>query len=179
MQIVEAVKKFDEKTLQEILELRKSSLPESWQKLESEKEIPEWYREAMDDPKYIMFLLREKEKSIGYLMAIPQNEAVEELKDVDPQMKEDEERYYVEIVHILPTFRGEKGFLKLVFAFLDEIGKKGLNKVSLHARVSNGTSAVVQRLFSGQITEARRIENWKYYGGEEPTDYIEGTYVKK
>lgn len=176
---VEAVRKFDEKTWREILKLRQDSLPESWRSLPSEAEIPEWYREAMDDPKYIMLILREAKKAIGYLMATPQNEAVEELKEADPLMREDEGRYYVEIIHILPDYRKANGSVKLIFAFLDELAKKGLNRTSMHVRVNNGMSAVVQKLFAGQLTEIRRIENWKYYGGHEPTDYIEGTYIKK
>ncbi len=60
---------------------------------------------------------------------------------------------------------------------IEESMARGCNKVSMHSRVDNGLSQVIQRYYKDMVTLVRRIENWKYYNGTEPTDYIEGTYT--
>lgn len=40
----------------------------------------------------------------------------------------------------------------------------------MKGRVSNGLSRIIQDHM--KIVEIRQIDTWKYYGHEEPTDYI-------
>jgi hypothetical protein len=54
---------------------------------------------------------------------------------------------------------------------IDECKKRVVDKISFHARVSNGLSSWIQRFF--KVTELRRIDPWKYNNYDEPADYIE------
>ena len=107
--------------------------------------------------------MKENEKSIGVLSVQPQHDAVKELIPHDPLVEDDPSRYYVDIMFILPEHRRE-GFLMLLNKAFEEGSKKGIYKFSMHARVSNGLSRTVQKLFN--VTKVRRIENWHYMGGE-------------
>jgi hypothetical protein len=62
--------------------------------------------------KNICIVLRDGEKRVGFLLAIPHNDAVGELKGDDEFMEQDPKTYHIENVAILPGYRGEKGFVK-------------------------------------------------------------------
>ena len=173
MQFAEVITRFDEQILQEIILIGRLSFPSDWQ----EEDDEQYNREMMKDTNNIFILLKEDAKIIGYLLALPQSKAVEELKADDPFMQEDRQRYYVETMSILPEFRKGRGFLRMLSRLIEESMRRGCNKVSMHARVNNGLSQVMQKYYKDMVTLVRRIENWKYYNGAEPTDYIEGTYT--
>lgn len=63
---------------------------------------------------------------------------------------------------------------------LDAVGgeaiKRGLCKFAYHARISTGLSRALRKVYGDMLTQFRRIENWPFYNGEEPTEYIEMTY---
>ena len=88
-------------------------------------------------------------------------------------MTPDSARYYIETIAILPEYRGKNGFSLILKALGQELGQRGLHDISLHARVANSFSAIVQKKI--KVTKIRRVENWKYCNNEEPVDYIEGT----
>jgi len=139
----------------------------------------DYIREKLEDAKNINIILKDDGMVVGYLLAVPHNDALAELKDADSVLREDAARYYVELVEILSGRRRGIGLLKLLFRIVEEAEKRfGVNKFSMHARVNTGLSRVVQKYFGNMITSVRRIEHWKYYCGEEPVDYIEGTYKK-
>jgi hypothetical protein len=101
--------------------------------------------------------------------------AKKRLKDDDPSMSEDTTRFYIESVAIIPEYRGMKmGFLKMIRVFIKELERKGILKISMHARVSNNLSAIIQKIL--KVTPKRTIENWEYYNKEESTDYIEAEF---
>jgi len=52
----------------------------------------------------------------------------------------------------------------------EELRKRGIFTISMKGRVSNGLSRIIQDHM--KIVEIRQIDTWKYYGHEEPTDYI-------
>ena len=72
---------------------------------------------------------------------------------------------------ILPEFRRKNGLSLLLGKLIDECKKKGIDKIAMHARVSNGLSATIQKHF--KVVAVRRIDNWKYYNYAESADYIE------
>jgi len=137
------------------------------------KNMEEYYRECLEDPANINVVMYDGDELIGYIVAIPHNVACEALKDDDPEMKQDSERLYVDTIQTLPGKRTPFGILKLLYAMVEEAGKRGINRFSMHARTTNGLSRMIQRVFE-TARVLRTIENWYGYG--EPFDYIEGTY---
>ena len=123
--------------------------------------------------------LYEGNEVVGYLLAVPHNKVYEELKADDPAMKQDAERFYIETIAVAPEHRNGRGSFKMILAMIEEAGRRGCNKFSMHTRVDNGLSRTVQKYFGEMITEVRRIENWPYYYNGEPTEYMLGTYEKK
>lgn len=172
MQIAEVTNSFNEDILREVLLIDKMAFPVEWQMEDAEQ----YYREKIKDKNNITILLKEDDKIIGYLLALPQNLAVQELKEDDPLMQEDNGRYYVESVSVLQANRNGRGLLKMLTKLIEESKQRGCYRVSMHARVNNGLSQMIQKYYRHMVTKVRRIENWKYYNGQEPTDYIEGTY---
>lgn len=163
----EVVQGLEENILNEIILVNRASFPPGWVYSDAGK----YYRSMLSKKDSIHIILKYKGKTIGYLLAIPHNGAVAELKNVDPKMEKDPMKYYIETTGILPEYRGKKGFSEMLERLIDECKKRGITKISLHARVTNGLSAIMQRKF--KVTEVRRIEQWRYYNFEEPTDYIE------
>lgn len=179
---IEIVSAFDEAVYQGILDVKKRSMPADWEY----DDAAEYYKEALENPRNISIALRKGKEMLGYLLAVPHNDIYEDedVREADPGFSPDPERYYIETMEIAPelqkTLSGGKLFFKMLHILFDEAEKRfGVNKFSMHARVSAGMSEAVRRYFGDMITAVRRIENWRFYKGQEPTDYMEGTYVKK
>ena len=166
----------DQNTLKDILSIIRASFPAGWEY----DDAGEYYTRMLKEKSSIHIFLKAGEageKRAGYLHAIPHNAAVAELKDDDPLTRAEEGHagtYYIEIVGILPEYRGKNGFSILLEALKKELQKKGITKISIHARVSNNLSMAVQRKL--KAAKVRRIENWAYYNRLEPTDYIEAEW---
>jgi hypothetical protein len=60
-------------------------------------------------------MLSDNEKNVGFLFAIPHNDAVVELKDHDPLMKKDSGAYYIKNVAILPAHRKKGPLVKCLW----------------------------------------------------------------
>lgn len=173
MQTEEIIYGYDPSVFAEILEIDRASFEKQYE------DVEEYYKEAMKNKNNINVVLKDGGKAVGYLLAIPHNEALSDLKDIDVEMKEDDLRFYVETIAVHPEYRVGGGAFKMIFAMIQEAGKRGINKFSMHVRVEGGLSASVQKCFGKMITTVRRIENWPYYENREPTDYVEGTYSLK
>lgn len=170
MLTAEVLRGFDENILTDILLINRESFPTGWTYSDAE----EYYTEMLKNENNIHIILKCSEKRIGYLLAIPHDDAVRELKNDDPFMEGDTLRYYVEVVAILQNFRGKKGFSEILKKLREELKGRGIYKISMHARVSNNFNKIIQK--NMKITQIRRIQRWKYYNYEEPTDYIEATF---
>lgn len=170
MQTGEIISEYNSQILADILNIDKESFEKQYD------DVEEYYKEALENKDNINVILRDGEKVVGYLLAIPHNDAVEDLKSADPEFKEDKERLYVETIAVHPEYRIGGGAFKMIFTMIEEAGKRGINKFSMHVRVKGGLSAAVQKCFGKMITKVNRIENWPYYENGEPTDYVEGTY---
>ncbi len=166
----EAVEGPDEKIASDIVLINRHSYPEGWEYPGAE----EYYRQMLMNQKNICIMLIDDEKRVGFLLAIPHNDAVGELKDDDEFMEQGPKTYYIENAAILPDYRGEKGFSQMLGVLRQELRKRGIFTISLHARVSNNLSKNIQK--SMKIIKVRRIEAWRYYNYQEPTDYLEATW---
>jgi len=178
MHSLEVITSASDDFLKSLLEMQDKAYPAGWEYEDAE----EYYRKMIESSENINIILKEKEKIIGYVLLVPHNKVREELLADDPRMEEDSNRFYIETMEIDPeigkTLAGGKLFFKMLGKVFEEAEKKGINKFSMHARVSTGLSKAVQRYFGTMMTEVRRIENWPYYNGQEPTDYMLGTYEK-
>ena len=114
-------------------------------------------------------MLSDNEEKVGFLFAIPHNDAVEELKEHDPLMEKDSGTHYIENVAVLPAHRKKRAFGKMLMALREELRKRGIFKISLHARVLNGLSRNIQE--NMKILEIRRINPWRFYAYEEFANY--------
>ncbi len=162
----EVITEFDSTFLADILLINSKSFPATWIYEDSFN----YYKAMMMDKRNIHIILHDNGTRIGYLLAIPHNNAIVDLKEYDPEMKEDNDTYYIETIGILPEFRKKGGSSLLCDALIEECLRRGVHKISMHAR-TNGFSNFIQSRFN--ITPIRRIETWKYYNFEEPADYIE------
>jgi len=169
----EIVREFDEKIYRDILKIRKKSYEDDFL-FEDEEE---YFKVKLHDKKTIHVLLKSDGKNIGYLLAVDHNEAQSDIGDDDKRMQKDNNRFYIDTMSINPKYRGNFGFLQMVFALIKEAKKRGTTKFSSHVRKTNNLSKKIQLLFGNSITELRHIDNWKYAGGE-PYDYIEGDFNK-
>lgn len=162
----EIAESIDTRIVRDIVSISRESYPPGWLCGESE----ECYGQVLPRPHSIVILLRDDDKNVGFLFAVPHNEAVAELKNDDPLMKEDSGAYYIENGAILPAYRQEKG-LAMMFAVLStELKRRGILRLSMHARVTNKLSRNTSE--NMRVIERRRIGAWKYYAYEEPTDFI-------
>ncbi len=163
----EVVHELNEEILNGILRVNRGSFPTNWIYYDAE----EYYRDMLKKRENIHIVLKYDESIVGYLLAIPHNEAVKELTNDDPEMKNDPMKYYIETTGILPEYRGKKGFSKILDTLILECKKKGIAKLSLHARVETGLSMIIQTKF--KANEVRRVKEWRYYNYQEPADYID------
>lgn len=173
MQTIEIAKGYSPELLQAIIEIDKESFEKQYDDVEN------YYKDALENQANINVFLKEEGRFIGYLLAIPQDEAYKDLKAIDPEMKPDSERFYVETIEVFPDYRDGGGAFKMIFAMIEEAGKRGINKFAMHTSVENGLSKSVQKCFGNMIKKVRRIENWPYYYNGEATDYLEGIYSLK
>jgi hypothetical protein len=178
MYSVEAIRGYSDDMLRDILAAYCDAMPESWHYSDAE----EYFGALLRNENTIHILLRREQRPIGYLLAIPHNDAVhdDELRQADPELAEDQYRLYIETMEIVPEYgrslAGGRLFLLMSKALLDEAGKRGIFKFSMHARVTTGLNHALQKIYGDMLTKCRTIEQWPFYNGEEPTEYIEVTY---
>ena len=156
----------DDKIVKDTISISRGSYPTGWACGNPE----DYYSRMLMKQHNIHILLRDDGKTVGFLFAIPHDDAVAELRDSDRLMEEDPGAYYIENVAVLPTYRNKGAFGKMLAVLREELKKRGIFRISLHARVSNNLSGNIQKKM--HIVEIRRIDAWKYYDYVEPTDYI-------
>lgn len=140
-------------------------------------DAPGYFEEALADGRNLNILLQDQDgAAIGYLLGIPQSHVFEELRRWDPQMRDDPERVYLDIIQVLPEQRGRNHAWHLFQALCAEAERRGVFKLSMHARTATGLNAYLHRIFA-EVRFLRRLENW--YGFCEPFDYLEATTALK
>lgn len=177
---VDVIRGRGDAVLREILSLSRAATPASWAYPDEE----EYYGEQLANARAIHLLLRRGEEAVGYLFALPLDEVLadEEFRRADPELRAEGDRLYVETMTILPRYVGSLVGGRLCLLLLrvlsdQEAPARGFRKFAMHARVATGLNRVVRSLYEGMVTASRTIERWPYYGGEEPTEYLEITYT--
>jgi len=164
----------DDSTVEEVMTVIRAA---SGDGLEDWEASEDYIRSKICDSKNIGILLRDRDRAAGFVLAIPHNDAVVELQDADPLMIESSDnRFYVDVVAVVPDYQRLNGGIRLVGELIQEASRRcSANQFSMHVRVSTGLSQAVQTNVTSAITTLRRVERWKYYAGELPSDYIELT----
>jgi hypothetical protein len=159
---VEAVELVTDEEIQEIKDLDDSVMPEQMQYDVSD------LRESFDSSGGVHILVKDSTgKIMGYLTSVPKDEEYEDLCVADPEFFKDESSLYIESILVKD---GDLVILNKVFKLLlTEAGKRGYKNISMHARVSQGLSDILQKRYGAKFF--RRIENWYDFG--EPFDYLE------
>jgi len=133
-------------------------------------------REHLNEPSCINIILKKDNRIVGYILAIPHNDAVKELQNDDTEMREDSNRYYIDKVVVAPEYRKGLVLLKLVYATFEEGVRRGINKFSSHVLSTNGLNKLMTRIFGKQLTERRKVSLAIYDNA--PFEYMELTYKK-
>lgn len=130
-----------------------------------------YFTEALGEERNINIVMEnEKGTVIGHLLGIPLNKTFEELRRWDPDMRDDPESLYLDMIQVAPEHRGANLGLHLIRALCKEAERRGIGKLSMHARTTTGWSKHLHRIFT-EVQVLRRVENW--YGFGEPFDYLE------
>ena len=116
----EVVYNIDDTIVRDTISISRDSYPVGWACGNPE----EYYSQMLTKQHNIHIMLSDNEKKVGFLFAIPHNDAVEELKDHDPLMKDDSGAYYIENVAILPAHRKKGAFGKMLMALRQELEKE-------------------------------------------------------
>lgn len=127
------------------------------------------------DPENIHFFLKRGEDVGGYLLAIPQNDIVEELMRDDPLMRPDDSCYYIDHIAVAPEERKGLSFLLLVDALIEELKSRGICKVSSHILATDKLHLLIARKFRKTLLERRPVTLAMH--GNAPFEYMESTCV--
>lgn len=132
-----------------------------------------YYKEQFANPCNINITCQSEDGLItGYILAKPHNEAVQDYLVEDPAMAvSDVGMFYVDIVITDMKQNRASVSLRLINEMVKEGNRRGISRFSMHARVSNGFSAIIQRKFD--IDSSRRIKRYVDCNNE-PFDYLEG-----
>jgi ribosomal protein S18 acetylase RimI-like enzyme len=166
----EVINYYDEQILNDIITINQKSFPSGWDYGDDNT----YYGGMLKNKDNISIILKDGIKNVGYLLAIPHNIARKELENDDKFMNENISRYYIESIAIIPEYRNKSGLSAILDTLRRELESRGILGVSLHARVHNNFSKIIQNKI--KVSKIRRIDKWKYYNFEEPTDYIEGIF---
>ena len=173
MYSVDILREFNEANLHDVLTAYRSAMPESWHFPDTD----EYYAGQLRNRNSIHVLLKKNSLPIGYLLAIPHNEAIAdaELRSADPKLFAELHRLYIETMEIAPEYArslvGGKLCLMMLRTLHEEAWKRGINKFSMHVRISTGLNMALRKIYGDMLTTFRKIDNWPFYNGEEPTEY--------
>jgi hypothetical protein len=109
----------------------------------------------------------------GYILGKPHNEAVLDYTSEDSLMLENKRATtYVDIVITDISQNRVSVGMSLIDKLVQESLERGISLFSLHCRVVNGFSSIIQRKFRKGLKLVRRIEHY-IDCNDEPFDYME------
>jgi ribosomal protein S18 acetylase RimI-like enzyme len=160
----------NEKFLKDILSLERLCFSPDWQYQDAEV----YYKEVLLNSKAINLFLRIGNGEVaGYLLAVPFREAIPDLVSADEVLKLeeiDDSHYYLDTIEIHPQYQGRRNGYILLQGFREEAIKRGVARVSTHARISNKADRLGESVFGRPLVK-RIIPSWKFGGGE-PYAYL-------
>ena len=87
----EVVRNIDDRIVKDTISISRDSYPMGWACSNPE----EYYSQMLTKRHNVHIMLSDNEKNVGFLFAIPHNDAVVELKDHDPLMRDASGAYYI------------------------------------------------------------------------------------
>ena len=127
----EVVRNIDDRIVKDTISISRDSYPMGWACSNPE----EYYSQMLTKQHNVHIMLSDNEKNVGFLFAIPHNDAVVELKDHDPLMRDDSGAYYIENVAVLPAYQKKGALGKMLAVLKEELRKRGIFNISLHAGI--------------------------------------------
>ena len=167
---VETKRKFTEEELRQIYQVEILAFPKTMQ------ESPDSLREILANPLGIHIVLKKREEIIGYLTALPYNEALEYLGPHDPRLRPDSSALYLESIAVVPQERQSGNFSRLFRQLVYEAQNywyQEYQKIVTHARVKI-LSPIMGKYGARRLYT---VQNW--YGFGEPFDFVEYLIPKK
>jgi len=162
---VEIVTESSETVINQIISLGKAAYP-----IFSSGDKHSFYNDDLNNSNHINLVLKREGIIVGYLLAYPQDEACENLRDWDPRIPRGNSMYYVDTVQTMPDERNSGGFLILLYRLFEELRRRGVSEISGHLRQSNGFNRKIQKLFP-DVRYLHTVENFMNTG--ETYDYME------
>ncbi len=153
--------------LDAVIDLEARCFAASWH----DGEEREFYGECLADPGNVGLFLLDGDEPVGFALAVPNASAVGYLREFDPEVGTDPAMYYLETIQVHPSRQGRGGAKQLMAAVLRELAARGVPRLAMHARVTNGLNRIPRSL-GAEIHAARAIPSWKWGGGE-PYEYLE------
>ena len=151
----------------ELVALQQSAFPPRMQF----QDPAEYYREGLSDRFNVNVIARTPAGLIaGYLLAIPLDRVLAELRQHDPALQGNPRILYIDLIQTLPGRRQTVGLKSLMAGVCREAGARGFDRLSAHVRTTTGLSRVMQRVMMGCCC-LRRLDNW--YDSGESFDYLE------
>ena len=160
---VELINNLDDDTFEGIYEIEKEVSTDDMAL------VKEDLRAAMEKPGALTVAIRNNEKILGFIVALPNSEVYEELHDDDPEFTPDPDRLYVYDLAIGKEKRSLSNFLDLVRKLKGEASARNFKGLTMHTRVGEGLSGILQKRYGAKLL--RTIDDWQGYG--EPFDYLE------
>jgi len=161
--ITQVIEEIDEETLRKILEVEQASFPE-----EMQSDIED-LRDTLENEKGIQIITKNQEGEIvSYLSSKSLEDAYEELRNYDPELRPEKDVLYVESIATKPENRDIKVLLRTLNTIKEEAKRKGYKKIVAHVRVQNNLSGLLQKRGARKL---RTVDNWHNF--REPFDYLE------
>lgn len=124
----------------------------------------------LQNPNNMNIIAEEAGEIIGYVLCIPQEEAVAYLKDDDPLMENCREICYLDQIAVVEGKRGGAVLRFLIEELSVQAQKRGFTKWSSHFMA--GMEGIARRMYGGRIILERKTKMIAY--GDYDLIYIEG-----
>lgn len=135
-----------------------------------------FFLEQVMNPKNISICCYTREGELtGYLLAMPQNDKIEELRKHDPEFEDDPDdiAYYVEIImsHSAHNHESKRSSFMMINELIREADWRGKRYITMHALRNEGLSYVIMTLYPAQLVRERVVMP-ELYGPDEEFDYL-------
>lgn len=125
----------------------------------------------LQNPNNMNIIVEEDGRIIGYVLCIPQKEAIAYLKNDDPLMQNRHEMCYVDQIAIVEDKRGGAVFTFIVDNLAVEAEKRGFKRWSTH--IMAGLEGALKEALRGRIITKERKTRMSSYGDYDLI-YMEG-----
>lgn len=154
---------------QRIVQSEHESYPETWIYEDAER----YFIDYLQDRRNIVLFILEEGNIVGHLLAGPLSASLSELAPFDPCISEsDPGSYYIDTL-AASRRNGRVAIRRLVRTLEAELQSRGVRHLCMHARVSNGLSRVITRIYGPKVVRKRTIPEWEWYCKQEPTEFLD------